>query len=427
MKQTLFRALFGISMLCLILCTALFGTIFYTGWKEDFHTALLMEAKTIVALSQPAESTVSTPPTISLSLLKDISSKVDPQLRLTWISPDGHVYYDSDSDAASMENHSHRPEVQAALRTGEGSDIRHSSTLQAVNYYEALRLADGSVLRISRVGTTIYALLFQALPWMLGIFIAITALCYYLARRWTKHLILLDTMAKELKEQQHRAEFTSNVSHELRTPLTTIQGYSELLAKGMYQSSDDVSMLGNHIHKAAKHMSELIENILKLSRIEEGSRDIAKESLLLDDVISGAWSHLKPKWQTKSITTDFRTANLRVVANRKLLEDVFVNLFDNAIKFSKPTHNTITVRAKRQGQATLITVADEGIGIAKDKLPRIFERFYQTNESRNSRHEGSGLGLSLVKHIMDVHGGTVSVKSELHKGTEFTLRLPSGE
>ena len=174
-------------------------------------------------------------------------------------------------------------------------------------------------------------------------------------------------------------------------------------------------------------MSELIENILKLSRIEEGSRDITKESLLLNDVISGAWSHLKPKWQTKSITTDFRTDDLRVIANRKLLEDVFVNLFDNAIKFSKTTHNTITVRAKRQGQATLITVADEGIGIAKDKLPRIFERFYQTNESRNSRHEGSGLGLSLVKHIMDVHGGTVRVKSELHKGTEFTLRLPSGE
>lgn len=565
MRQKFFRALFGLGMLSLVVSTVILSYLFYNNWKDDFRTVLYTEGKIIASTG-----------TLTPERLAAITKSTNNTLRITWISYEGKVLYDSSHDAETMDNHLQRPEIAQAILKGEGSDIRNSATLHSISYYEALRLPDNSILRVSRNGSTVYKVIIDAAPGLLALFVLMSGGCYLLARRWTadaiypieeivkawtshsdtklvideayteitpllsrlsfqkneleamivrlqaekntlrsimeemaeglllaeldgtiitynehlkeflnyktelhgeslllltddvdwrkhvinamrKHqggeyllhkdnqhfrivfhiteddrykgrlLIIISDITQSYLEQQRRHEFTSNVSHELKTPLTTISGYSEILAKGMYPNKDDATVLGGHIHTAALHMQELIDTILKLSRIEDGGSEVLFEKTSLRSVINSAWQQLATKRQGKNITLAMTGESPAFLMSPKLVEEVFINLFDNAIKFSKTIDNHIVVDMELKEGFTIVTITDEGIGIPKDKQSRIFERFYQADPSRNSKREGSGLGLALVKHIMEIHSGSVAVKSEPGQGTTFTLRFKTSD
>lgn len=561
MRQKFFRALFGLGMLSLVVSTVILSYLFYNNWKDDFRTVLYTEGKIIASTG-----------TLTPDRLAAITKATNNTLRITWISYEGKVLYDSSHDAETMDNHLQRPEIAQAILNGEGSDIRDSATLHSISYYEALRLPDNSILRVSRNGSTVYKVIFDAAPGLLALFILMSGGCYLLARRWTadaiypieeivkawtshgdtkpvideayneitpllsrlsfqkneleamivrlqaekntlrsimeemaeglllaeldgtiitynehlkeflnhkaelhgesllllsddvdwrkhvinamrKHqggeyllhkdnqhfrivfhiteddrykgrlLIIISDITQSYLEQQRRHEFTSNVSHELKTPLTTISGYAEILAKGMYPNKEEATVLGGHIHTAARHMQELIDTILKLSRIEDGVSAVTFEKTSLRSVVNSAWQQLTTKRQGKNITLAMTGDSPTLEISPKLIEEVFINLFDNAIKFSQGIDNHITVHMCPKDGFTVVNVSDEGVGIPKDKQSRIFERFYQADPSRNSKREGSGLGLALVKHIMEIHSGSVSVKSEPGEGTTFILRF----
>lgn len=565
MRQKFFRALFGLGMLSLVVSTVILSYLFYNNWKADFRTVLYTEGKIIASTG-----------TLTPAHLEAITNATNNTLRITWISYEGKVLYDSSHDAETMDNHLQRPEIAQAILTGEGSDIRDSATLHSISYYEALRMPDNSILRVSRNGSTVYKVIIDAAPGLLTLFVLMSGGCYLLARRWTadaiypieeivkawtshgdtklvideayneitpllsrlsfqkneleamivrlqaekntlrsimeemaeglllaeldgtiitynehlkeflnhkselhgesllllsddvdwrkhvinamrKHqggeyllhkdnqhfhivfhiteddrykgrlLIIISDITQSYLEQQRRHEFTSNVSHELKTPLTTISGYAEILAKGMYPNKEEATVLGGHIHTAALHMQELIDTILKLSRIEDGVSEVLFERTSLRSIINTAWQQLATKRQGKNITLAMTDSSPVFLMSPKLVEEVFINLFDNAIKFSRGIDNHITVHMDLKEGFHIVNITDEGVGIPKDKQSRIFERFYQADPSRNSKREGSGLGLALVKHIMEIHSGSVAVKSEPGEGTTFTLRFKNTE
>lgn len=174
-------------------------------------------------------------------------------------------------------------------------------------------------------------------------------------------------------------------------------------------------------------MQELIDTILKLSRIEDEGSEVLFKQTSIRSVINSAWQQLATKRQGKNITLAMTGESPSLLLSPKLIEEVFINLFDNAIKFSKNLDNHIIVNICTKESFTVVSVTDEGIGIPKDKQARIFERFYQADPSRNSKREGSGLGLALVKHIMEIHSGSVAVKSEPGEGTTFILRFKNND
>ncbi len=575
MKRKMFRSLFGLGMLALSLATILLSILFYNIWKEDFRQSLVNEVQTMAAVSNDEGAMAGKAKIIPL--LGKISEYNGDALRITWIDAQGAVLYDSNSNPAQMENHLQRPEIQQALSIGHGSSMRDSATLHETNYYEALRLVDGSVLRVAKVGGNIYRVIFASLPGIIILFLFMTVGCYFAAKRITSAMIepveeavagwsnggseqtnvvalsreyeeigpliaQLDTqkekidksikdiekerntlrfMMEEMQEgillaendgsilaynrtikdffhisedqnlrgkmlydlshdsqwirqikeaiidgqsgsylyeidnrhyqltvyvtetgsgqgrilvigsditedymlQQRRHEFTSNVSHELKTPLTTISGYAEILANELVDKKSDVKLLGGRIHEAAKHMLELIESIMRLSRLEENSGEIDFTSCTVGDLASSAWKQLEAKWKNKLVSCSITGGDVSLYGNEKLLFEVFANLLDNAVKFSSKEENRIQVMASEVGNNTVVTISDTGVGISEEKKNRIFERFYQADESRG-RHEGSGIGLSLVKHILEIHHGSITVDSKLGQGTKFTIKLP---
>lgn len=237
-------------------------------------------------------------------------------------------------------------------------------------------------------------------------------------------LVIISDITDEYLAQKRRQEFTSNISHELKTPLTTISGYAEIIANELYEKKSDVKEIGKHIYKATCQMLEMIESIMHLSKVEKQTSDLPFETVPIQELIATVWNTLSCKWEDKNITLNLDCNGACMYGNKQLLEEVFLNLLDNAIKFSKGDENTITVTAETQPTMTTVVVHDNGIGINNQKIDCIFERFYQADASRG-RYEGFGIGLSLVKHIIDLHKGEIRVESEENKSTSFIISIPN--
>lgn len=178
MRQKFFRALFGLGMLSLVVSTVILSYLFYNNWKHDFRTVLYTEGRIIASTG-----------TLTPDRLEAIAQSTNNTLRITWISYEGKVLFDSVHDADTMDNHLQRPEIAQAVLHGEGSDIRDSSTIHAISYYEAIRLPDNTILRVSRNGSTVYKVILDAAPGLFLLFAAMSGGCYLLARRWTADAI----------------------------------------------------------------------------------------------------------------------------------------------------------------------------------------------------------------------------------------------
>lgn len=220
-----------------------------------------------------------------------------------------------------------------------------------------------------------------------------------------------------------RQEFTANVSHELKTPLHAISGYAELLENEMVKEEDLKSFAGK-IREESNRMAKLVEDILELSKLDGGGGDLQWETCGLYRIAAHAVDSLEMEAQAARVKVRVHGEDANVLGIPQLLYSIIYNLCDNAIKYNHKG-GRVLIEVYQSLRESGIRVTDTGIGIPEDSLDRIFERFYRVDKSRSKEVGGTGLGLSIVKHAVLIHGGRMEVKSEIGRGTEFTVFLPN--
>lgn len=226
--------------------------------------------------------------------------------------------------------------------------------------------------------------------------------------------------------ERMREEFVANVSHELRTPIASIKGYTETLLEGALGDKDNARDFLKIIDTDADRLASLIEDILSLSKIESGTLRMEFRPLALKPVVERVAQNFRKQISEKKIAfkNDISPDLPRVLADEDRIFQVFLNLIDNAVKYTPPG-GEIAVSGKREGERVVVSVRDTGIGIPAEDLPRVFERFYRVDKARSREQGGTGLGLSIVKHIVQAHKGSVAVESAPEKGSTFSFSLPA--
>ena len=248
-----------------------------------------------------------------------------------------------------------------------------------------------------------------------------------------KEVIVVMFDITEFKRLENiKADFIANVSHELRTPLTAIKGYTETLEEEAFESPQDQKHFLSIINRHADRLINIVSDLLVLSEVE-GMDTLSKENentnfeeVNIDEIIKSSLEALKTKASEKGLEVSFETtlSGHIISANRFLLEQMFINLIDNAVKYT-PENGKIGIEISSRNKEVVVEIYDTGIGISKESLPRIFERFYRVDKTRSRKMGGTGLGLSIVKHIVIIHGGKIEVQSEEEKGSRFIITLPT--
>lgn len=437
MKTRIQRSMVLIILVTLIIFYAIFSIILYNRNLNILEGEIRQEAKYIQRAIDIA----------GLQYLKEMDS-VDWSARVTCISPDGEVLYDSGRNGEELENHSQRKEVKEALASGTGEDVRMSDTVGRELYYYALLLDDGSVLRVAREMDSLVRTALNVLPVMGGLAVLMIILALLLARWQTKRLIkpineldlehpldnavypemtpLLEAMDRQNKEKEAvsnmRKEFSANVSHELKTPLTSISGYAEIMMNGLVRA-EDIPLFSERIYKEARRLITLVEDIIKLSKLDEESVELEKENVDLYSLIREIVSRLSPQAAQKNIRMEVTGEPVVYNGIRQILDEMIYNVCENAIKYNNDD-GSVTVWVGNTLNGPKISVTDTGIGIPEEHQERIFERFYRVDKSHSKERGGTGLGLSIVKHGAILHGAKVTVESQPGKGTRIEILFP---
>ncbi len=382
------------------------------------------------------------------------------EMRITLISPNGAVMFDSAADAQNLDNHGTRDEIQQAFQYGKGSSTRYSATQKTQMAYYAVMLKNGCVLRLSRSQNTLPELVLNMLnPMLIVIFMAIL-LSVVLASQFAKNIMkpinaldvenpydryIYDEMKPFLhrimaqnkqiykqmgelreehrKQDEMRREFTANVSHELKTPLTSISGFAEIIRDGFVQEKD-IPHFADNIYNEAQRLIVLVNDILKLSRLEEGvtvQDDMTAVDLLaLCEEIS---LRLQLNALKCGVELTCEGVHVEIQGVRNMLEEIVYNVCDNAIKYNREG-GSVKIHVETVENEACVRVKDTGIGIPQADMDRIFERFYRVNKSHSKEVGGTGLGLSIVKHGMAFHNARITLESEEGVGTEICLYFP---
>lgn len=234
-------------------------------------------------------------------------------------------------------------------------------------------------------------------------------------------IIIMDVTEKKRGETLRR-EFTSNVSHELKTPLTSIYGVSDMLASGLVKPEDVAGFAGT-IKEEASRLISLIDDIIKLSRLDESTGPQQMETIDVFETARDAVNRLSVKAQSANVELSLSGEPSEIVGVQHILDEIIYNVCENAIKYNRPG-GFVRISVRNDDDESLITVSDSGIGIPKADRERVFERFYRVDKSHSKEIGGTGLGLSIVKHGVMYLGGRVELESEEGKGTVVTVRLP---
>lgn len=399
----------------------------------------------------------------------EISSQMNNDYRITIIDNDGSVLADSETgNPETMENHKNRKEVKEAFQDGFGTKVRNSSTIKGSMMYAAYcSPTQHKVIRISIHHDVITDLMKMMVPSIaISLLLALSVagvLTNKFAASVTKPILEIshklegiydekidfnfphyqydelniiartttdmsksvqDYIRKLEKEKTIRQEFFSNASHELKTPLTAIRGYAELLQSGMASDTQMQKEFLGRIHSEVEEMTNLINDILMISRLETKELMPTKEMLCVKSVAEEVKKTLKPLEDENNVSLEIHCCDEFVYMDRSHLQGILSNLMGNAVKYNRPggfVQTDITMNST----SLSIRVEDSGIGIAKEDQKRIFERFYRVDKGRSKRVAGTGLGLSIVKHVTEFYGGCVSVESQSGVGSTFLVQLPA--
>lgn len=432
MTKTIFRNAFLVGLLVLIMCGALFFWLQYKQTEEETYAALQQEAVY-------AERGLQIGGKPYLESLGHVN-------RITWIDQTGDVLYDSEY-SFPIANQKDCAEVRAALTDGEGQGIRMSESNGESTMYYALKCEDGTVLRLSRTLSAVQKAWLAASPvlWLLVLVLLISGvLSFRVARQIVKPINDLDLDRPDLKtypeitpliekiqEQKQtiqeeanqrealRREFSANVSHELKTPLTSISGFAELMAEGVVEG-EKVQEFSRDIYKESQRLIVLIDDIIKLSRLDEEAIGPEREPVDLYELSAKVLDDLRPVAEKEKISLDLSGIHASISGVRQLISEMIYNLCDNAIKYNRPGGNVCVDISKTQNEVW-VTVSDTGIGIPPEHQKRVFERFYRVDKSHSKEIGGTGLGMSIVKHGAQYHGARVELESEPGVGTRISL------
>ena len=433
MKKKILSQFLKVTLIAIVITLFMSVIVFYELFKKQVFNDLKTEAE------------------FAGYMIESFSDNEQFDVRVTWIGTDGNVLYDSEAD--TLENHSDRPEYIDAVKSGEGKSVRKSDTLSKRIFYYAMRLEDGTVIRIAKEAGSIWTIFMSALPIITGLTVLLYVMCYFLSKHLTTKIVkpveeLVNNAAnpslvpeyKELvpfvgalKEQREdilrsatmRQEFTANVSHELKTPLTAISGYAELIENGMVSGDDSVRFAGE-IRKNSTRLLSLINDIINLSELDDGVK-LNLEKMDLYEAAKNCIKNLKVAADKNDIKLMLLGTTAYINADKSMMDEVLYNLCDNAIRYNNKGGNVIVDVSSTLDGKVKLTVKDNGIGIGKEHQERIFERFYRVDKSRSRESGGTGLGLAIVKHILTSHGAELSLASEPGKGTSITVTFDAAK
>ena len=546
MRKKIFQNYLLVEVLVLVLCCGLFLGVLFQHYEKQAFSQLRTEANYIAhGMELSGESYLST---------------LQSDARVTWVDSDGTVRYDSAADPVVMQNHLNRKEIAEALRNGEGDGSHFSETLMERTLYYAVRLDDGTVLRVSCTQKTVMAMLLMMMPPLLGVAAAVLLVCMLMAFRLARHIVdpinridldhpvieetygELEPLVKRIQEQNRtirrqmdelsqrqrefsaltdnmsegfllvdyktnvlsanhsalrmlgdgkaeeitnlrrdnclpqvlttveaalagvrtetvqeiegiswqiianpvvssgqvagvavllmdvtereqreklRQEFSANVSHELKTPLTSITGFAELMKEGMV-TGEKVKEFAGDIYREARRLIDLVNDIIRLSRLDENSKLFETEQVDLYDLCDEIIANLQNVAERQNVTFTLSGEHVTINGVWQILNEMVYNLCDNAIKYNRPG-GTVSVSVHRDGGSIRLTVRDTGIGIPYADQPRVFERFYRVDKSHSKEVGGTGLGLSIVKHGAQYHNARLELESEPGKGTSISV------
>jgi two-component system phosphate regulon sensor histidine kinase PhoR len=241
----------------------------------------------------------------------------------------------------------------------------------------------------------------------------------------TGAVVLFHDITELKQSDQIRREFVANVSHELRTPLSILRGYIEVLMDEPETSREELARILSIMERHSKRLQRLVDDLLTLAQLESSQATLELRDVRVDELFNNLIRDWKEKLAAKNlkVVVDLTPDAMKLRADGTRLEEVLYNLLDNAVKFSRE-NGQIHLQAVRRDSEMVLSVADNGLGISKEQLPRIFERFYRADKARSRELGGTGLGLAIVKHIAQLHGGRVEAESELGHGTTIRVVLP---
>lgn len=439
----IFLSTFFVGTLIYFLCALIFISNIYGYFERKIFSELETEA---VFLEQY----------IADSNLTDLKKFNSIKNRITLIHNDGTVYFDNMVDASRLENHSLREEFVAAKEKGVAKVSRYSSTMTDKTLYFAKSLQNGDVLRISCDQHSV-AVLVLGMSQTLLIMLVLAVIISGIAAVWTSRRITnplnqinlekpescavyeeLKPFTKRIAEENFektqreelRKQFTANVSHELKTPLTSISGFAEILKNGGTDEKTTKDFAGT-IYEESQRMISLVNDIIKLSKLDEKSISLEKEPIELLGLSKEIAKILSASAKAKNIKLDVHGDSGKIMGVQPVIYEMIYNLIDNAIKYNVQ-NGTVEVTVKEEkpekghtfGDKTVISVRDTGIGIPKNEQDRVFERFYRIDKSRSKELGGTGLGLSIVKHAAKFHDAAINLSSKEGEGSTFTITFP---
>lgn len=233
-------------------------------------------------------------------------------------------------------------------------------------------------------------------------------------------IVLLHDITRIKRLENIRKDFVANVSHELKTPITAIKGYAETLLEGAIEENENARKFIAIIKNQADRLSSLIDDLLTLSRIESGEIKLDRELVSLNDLVNSVFQILNDQAQKRGISLEAELqGKISIYADRNKLTQILLNLIDNGIKFTEK--GSVKIKFNRNSEGFILSIVDTGIGIPKEHLPRIGERFYRVDKARSRQLGGTGLGLAIVKHLVIAHGWNLKIESEVGVGTKVNI------
>lgn len=434
----IFISTFFVGVLVYFLCAFFFITNMYGYFEKQIFEELNTESKLLEGydLSDSPEN---------LAAL----SKLKTKNRITLIHSDGKVYFDSNANASTMENHALRLEFLKAKETGISTSSRYSSTMLEKTLYFAKLLENGDVLRISCDQHTVGVLVLGMRGILLAMLVVAMLISGIIARFLSKKIIeplnkidlenpensevydelkpftkrIAEENFEKTQREELRQQFTANVSHELKTPLTSISGFAEILKQGGTDEKTTKDFAGT-IYDESKRLIALVNDIIKLSKLDEKSISLEKEPLSLLEIAKESIEVLSPLAKKKNVVLELEGDSGFINGVRPVIYEMVYNLIDNAVKYNKENGIvSIKIETTPDTHKVTLTVQDTGIGIPEREKERIFERFYRIDKSRSRELGGTGLGLSIVKHAAKYHNATVTVSSHEGEGSIFSVRF----